>query len=43
MNFYGLSETTGSATMQTFNKMTLTATGYPSEGTDLKIDNPDEN
>lgn len=42
-NFYGLSETTGAATMMTTKRMTLNGTGYTSVGTEIKIYNPDEN
>jgi long-chain-fatty-acid--CoA ligase ACSBG len=43
LNFYGLSETTGTAVMMTKNRMSLTTTGYVTEGTETKIYNPDEN
>jgi long-chain-fatty-acid--CoA ligase ACSBG len=43
LNYYGLSETTGPCTCQNTVKFSLKAAGYALLGTDLKIDNPDEN
>ena len=42
-NIYGLSETTGPSTFHNCNKFTLKGAGYQLGGTELKIDNPDEN
>ena len=41
-NVYGMSETTGATTIQTFKKFDLETAGYALPGSDLKIDNPDE-
>lgn len=37
-----MSETTGSTTIQSATNFRLDAAGYALPGTDLKIDNPDE-
>lgn len=42
MNSYGMSETTGGVTNHTDDKFSLTEAGFPTPGTELKIDNPDE-
>lgn len=42
-NLYGMSETTGAFTIQTFNKFSFTAAGFAMDGCDLMIANPDEN
>ena len=38
-----MSETTGATTVHTFNKFNLDSAGWCLPGTDLRIDNPDEN
>lgn len=43
LNFYGLSETSGSATSMNGNRFKFNAAGFTSYGTEIKIDNPDEN
>ena len=42
-NLYGMSETTGAFTIQTYNKFSFDAAGFPMEGCDLMIASPDEN
>ena len=42
-NLYGMSETTGAFTIQTFSKFSFTAAGFCMDGCDLLIANPDEN
>ena len=42
-NVYGLSETTGPATLQSLDKFNLKTAGYAYEGVELSIQNPDEN
>ena len=42
-NLYGMSETTGCFTIQTFSKFSFTAAGFAMDGCDLMIANPDEN
>jgi len=41
-NLYGMSETTGAHTIQTFSKFNFTSAGFVMEGCDLVIANPDE-
>ena len=41
-NMYGMSETSGTTTIQHLNKFNLDTCGYSLPGCDLKIDNPDE-
>lgn len=43
LNLYGMSETTGATTIQTLANFRLDSAGWAIPGTDLKIDNPDEN
>lgn len=42
-NLYGMSETTGAFTIQTFSKFSFTSAGFAMDGCDLMIANPDEN
>ena len=42
-NLYGMSESTGATTVHTLTKFNLTSAGWAMPGTDLRIDNPDEN
>ena len=42
-NVYGMSETTGAFTIQTFSKFSFDAAGFAMNGCDLMIANPDEN
>jgi len=42
-NLYGMSETSGGTTMHEHSNFRLDTAGYAVPGTDLKIDNPDEN
>lgn len=42
-NVYGMSETTGTATINTFQAFKLDKCGATMPGTDIKIHNPDEN
>lgn len=42
-NVYGMSETTGAFTIQTFSKFSFDAAGWAMNGCDLMIANPDEN
>jgi long-subunit acyl-CoA synthetase (AMP-forming) len=42
-NVYGMSETTGATTIHSAINFRLDTAGYAVAGTDLKIDNPDEN
>ena len=42
-NLYGMSETTGAFTIQTFSKFSFNAAGFGMDGCDLMIANPDEN
>jgi long-chain-fatty-acid--CoA ligase ACSBG len=42
-NVYGMSETTGTTTLHTHDNFRLDSAGFALPGTDLKIDNPDEN
>jgi len=42
-NLYGMSETTGAFTIQTFSKFSFSSAGYAMDGCDLLISNPDEN
>ncbi len=42
-NLYGMSETTGGFTIQTFSKFSFEAAGFAMDGCDLMIANPDEN
>jgi len=41
-NLYGMSETTGAFTIQTFSKFNFTTAGFAVDGCDLMIANPDE-
>lgn len=41
-NIYGMSETTGAHTNNSFSRFKLDAAGFCIPGCDLKIDNPDE-
>ena len=41
-NVYGMSETSGTTTLHTFENFRLDSAGFALPGTDLKIDNPDE-
>lgn len=43
LNFYGLSETSGSTTAMNNEHFSLTAAGFPMPSSEIKIDNPDEN
>jgi len=43
INLYGMSETTGATTIQNSADFRLDTAGWAVPGTDLKIDNPDEN
>ena len=42
-NMYGMSESTGGTTVHTMSKFNLVSAGWALPGTDLRIDNPDEN
>lgn len=42
-NVYGMSETTGATTIHSTLRFRLDSAGYALPGSDLKIDNPDEN
>ena len=42
-NMYGMSESTGATTVHSLSKFNLTSAGWAMPGTDLRIDNPDEN
>lgn len=42
-NVYGMSESTGATTIQVPNNFRLDSAGFAIPGSDLKIDNPDEN
>jgi len=42
-NYYGLTETTGGTTGMNLSSFSLTSTGYATPGSELRIDNPNEN